>query len=520
MTINKSQNILKATIVFGMVFMGILFVSLLYGISQDLLVQKELSIKTVKLNTLKTDIMKIQQSLADVSIAGSEFNVGYNNAEIAKKRADTNIDELKKTSHNVLNELIKLDHDLDSLYDLSIQMTHDTKLITAVNPLAMSISTSVQAMLDAETNKMEEITNAIEQQIINLINITIAGCIFFIVVILFLTHITSKSLKTTSTVLKNLEHISKYDFTKFSTLEQKNEVTDINNGLNELLNEFKDIIDTVKKSSFETLTVSKQLSISSKNVKDKLTTTQTSSTKIEESSKSISSNVSTLDIRMVDSNKNLKSAETALKKVSSSFISIINGINKISTSEADITEQMNHLQENSNQIKHVLTIIADIADQTNLLALNAAIEAARAGEHGRGFSVVADEVRKLAERTQTSLSEINSSISIVVQGIGDSSDKIDKNSQELFALVNESSKVEKDIGEIDSTMKKLTMDNDKTLSDFTNVNDSVRNLIINIAKIISDNELNLRSTKEIEETSTFLLSLANNLNSVLSKFKV
>ena len=68
------------------------------------------------------------------------------------------------------------------------------------------------------------------------------------------------------------------------------------------------------------------------------------------------------------------------------------------------------VSKSSREMTHITAIINDISDKINLLSLNASIEAARAGEYGRGFSVVANEISDLAEKTASSVKEIDALI--------------------------------------------------------------------------------------------------------------
>ncbi|BEG56898.1 hypothetical protein NHP21005_05860 [Helicobacter sp. NHP21005] len=108
----------------------------------------------------------------------------------------------------------------------------------------------------------------------------------------------------------------------------------------------------------------------------------------------------------------------SIEQTASALEQINDSMQSVNTKSHEVTEQ-------SESIQKIVTIINEIADQIGLLALNAAVEAARAGEHGRGFAVVADEVRKLAERTQKSLSEIESSTQALSQAISESASAIE-----------------------------------------------------------------------------------------------
>ena len=196
------------------------------------------------------------------------------------------------------------------------------------------------------------------------------------------------------------------------------------------------------------------------------------------------------------------------------------GINDLRDKVVENTAMITDLSNKTNEVGSVLEVITAIAEQTNLLALNAAIEAARAGEQGRGFAVVADEVRSLATRTRESIDQIHVTMSRLQVGAKGAVDSMNVVSQQASEKAEDVADVANLLTNISAEIQELDDLNCQISDAATQQNlaaDEININVVNISNVAEKSSDDAIRGKEISEN---LLSLAYELNTQLTKFKL
>ncbi|KJJ40918.1 chemotaxis protein [Bacillus subtilis] len=331
-------------------------------------------------------------------------------------------------------------------------------------------------------------------------------------------------------------------------VNSKDELGDLNEALQKMVGNLRDIVGYSKEISNRVLSSSQVLATATNETRSGSKHITETMNEMAEGSEQQAQDAVTIAESMNDFTESIDKAYNhgiTISDTSQNVLELaVNGNENMDTSlqqmktihhiVQEAVHKVKSLEQHSQDINKLVQVINGIAEQTNLLSLNAAIEAARAGESGKGFAVVAEEVRKLADGVSDSVQDITrivngtqQEIHTVINYLESSFTEVEKGTENLTDTGQAMQQIKQSVTHVAGSIKEVT----DGLKQLTNQSITINQSIENIASVSEESAAGIEETFSITEQSAHsmdqvlqnaeeLEQLAKELNEKMDQFTI